>query len=62
VIEPVTGEIVLHGIKNAKNLQIYPLDSTGKILGDGQKAVFKNNNWIFTIGKTSTVWYLIEQK
>jgi hypothetical protein len=62
VIEPVTGEIILQGIKNAKNLHIYPLDSSGKILGDGQKAVFKNNNLIFTLGKTSTVWYLIEQK
>jgi len=62
VIEPVTGEIVLHGIKNAKNIQIYSLDSSGKILGNAQKAVFKNNNWIFSIGKTSTVWYLIERK
>ncbi len=60
-IEPVTGSLVLHGIRGATALQLQPLDASGQPLGPARSFAKGGTGWTVTLaGDPATPWYVIE--
>ncbi|MBI4877248.1 MAG: hypothetical protein HY822_21685 [Acidobacteria bacterium] len=59
VIEPVTGAIVLTGLKGAVKVSAQPLDGGGRPLGALRSAKKSAAGWEIPVGRPATVWYAI---
>ncbi len=59
LIEPVTGEIDLHGLKGADAVLVQPLNGAGLPLGPPLRATRNGEAWEFAAGQTATTWYAI---
>lgn len=62
MIEPVKGDVLLHNLKSAEQIQIIPLDGEGKPQSDPVDCVKKNGIWRLPIGGTVAVWYEVTIK
>ncbi|HKJ78638.1 MAG TPA: hypothetical protein VKA10_03840, partial [Prolixibacteraceae bacterium] len=60
-ITPVSGQIRLSGMSNSGEYKITPLDGRGKPTGELKIVKSENNTLNFEIGKSPTVWYVIEK-
>jgi len=60
VIEPVRGRVVLRNLNSARQVEMIPLDGTGKPLGESTSGPGANNDFTLTIGEQATTWYLIK--
>ncbi len=59
LIEPVTGEIDLHGLEGATAVLVQPLNGDGLPLGRRLAAMRDGGVWKLTVGEPATPWYAI---
>jgi len=59
VIEPVTGQILLKDIAPARRVEIVPLDSTAKAVGEPVPAEKTESGYRIPIGRPAVPWYII---
>lgn len=59
VIEPVRGHVTLRGIDSAQKIEVIPLDSGAKAIGDAAPAERTSDGYRIVLGEPATPWYLI---
>jgi hypothetical protein len=59
VIEPVKGFVTLKGITSVRQIEVVPLDSGAKRLGQPVPAETTPDGCHFRIGEPATPWYLV---
>ena len=59
LIEPVRGNVILHGIAGAHSVHLQPLDGGGQSLGEAVDTRKDGADWVIELGKTVTTWYEI---
>ncbi len=59
VIEPVKGFVTLKGITSVRQIEVVPLDSGAKRLGQPVPAETTSDGCHFRIGEPATPWYLV---
>jgi hypothetical protein len=58
-IEPVTGQLVLKNLSDARSVSAQPLDGAGHPLGAAVPAKQTDQGWTLTIGEPATTWFVI---
>ena len=61
-IEPVVGSLVLRRLEGAMAVQAFGLDGAGRPMGEPLAAARDRNDWILTLSRPATTWYLITVK
>ena len=61
-IEHIRGELTVSGLLQAKSLRITPLGAAGNPIAEPFSAQVKDGTAAIPVGKTATVWYLLERK
>jgi hypothetical protein len=59
-IEPVTGTIRLHNLKQAQAVELLPLDGNGVAMGKAKEARKAKDGFEIPIGTPATTWYLVK--
>ncbi len=60
-LEPVTGKLVLRGLKQAREVRLQPLDVRGQPWGDPRPFVAEGDAWSVSLtGEPGTPWYVIQ--
>jgi hypothetical protein len=59
LIEPVDGNVILHGIQGATAITVTALDGAGNPMGGPQSARKTRDEWTFSLGDPVTAWYVI---
>ena len=62
LIEPVTGTVVLRGLRSASAVSAAALDGAGHAIGAPIQARKTANGWALAIGTPVTTWYVISVK
>ena len=58
-IEPVTGQLVLKNLRDARSVSVQPLDGAGRPMGATIPAKQSDRGWTLTIGEPATTWFII---
>lgn len=59
-IEPVTGTILLRGLKGVESLDVQALTAEGRVMGGKIEARRVGDEWRIPVGQPTTVWYLVQ--
>lgn len=59
LIGPVTGSVVLRGIRGAKSVELVALDGAGRAAAPATAGVHSAGAWTLPIGRQVTPWYLV---
>jgi hypothetical protein len=59
VIEPVKGKVKLRNLEPSPQVEIIPLNGSGRAVGDTIKAHNFEGGFTFCIGEPTTPWYLV---
>ena len=61
LIEPVTGKLILRNLEQVKQIEVFPLDGAGRVMGKAVKGrKVKEGEFIISVGDPATTWYLIK--
>jgi hypothetical protein len=59
LIEPVTGQVTLKNLGDARSATVQPLDGAGRPLGAAVPAKQSDRGWTLAIGEPATTWFVI---
>lgn len=59
VIEPVTGTVILRGLRRGAAVEAVPLDSAGAALDKPVAAAKTGDGWRIPVGRAATPWFLV---